>query len=93
MATPLTLYTRDGCHLCDETRQVLLALLDERRAAGLAAPELIERDIATDAALERAYFATVPVVELGNERVELATSVSRLRRLLRRLDELPAAVD
>ena len=93
MATPLTLYTRDGCHLCDETRRLLLALLDERRGAGLATPELIEHDIATDAALERAYFATVPVVELGTERVELATSLGKLRRLLRRLDDLPAVVD
>jgi hypothetical protein len=93
MATTLTLYMRDGCHLCDETRRLLVALLNERRAAGLAAPELIEHDIATDAALERAYFATVPVVELGTERVELATSVVRLRRLLRRLDDLPAVLD
>ena len=93
MTTSLTLYSRDGCHLCDETRRLLLALLDERRAAGLPAPELIEQDIASDPVLERAYFATVPVVELGIERVELATSVVRLRRLLRRLDDLPAAVD
>ncbi len=87
---PLILYTRDGCHLCAETRDVLLALLAERRAQGLPAPALQERDIAADPATERAYFATIPVVELGGERLELATSAAKLRRLLRRLDEATA---
>ena len=71
MVMSLTLYTRDGCHLCDETRRVLFALLNERRMAGLTAPELVEQDIATDPALERAYFATVPVVELDPLAPEL----------------------
>ena len=34
----IVLYGRDGCHLCDEARTVLLALLEERRAAGLPSP-------------------------------------------------------
>ena len=78
----LVLYGRAGCGLCDETRGILAALLDERARAGLAAPTLTERDITTDPAWERAFFATIPVVELGDRRLELATSAARLRRLM-----------
>ena len=78
----LVLYGRPGCHLCDETHEALTALLDERRRNGLRAPTLQLRDIEADPAWEWAYSATIPVVELGERRLELATSVARLRRLL-----------
>jgi len=82
----LILYSRQGCHLCDEARAILLALLDARRADGLPSPALIERDIADDPTWERAFFASIPVVELGDRRVELATSVAKLRALLATID-------
>ena len=41
-----------------------------------------EIDIESDPDLERRYFATIPVVELGDRRLELATSAAKLRRLL-----------
>jgi hypothetical protein len=88
--TELYLYSRDGCHLCEETRAVLEALLAERRAAGLYAPPLVERDIATDREWERANFAVIPVVELGDRRLELATSRAKLRGLLASLDDASA---
>jgi len=78
----LVLYGRAGCGLCDEARGILTALLDERARAGLPVPTLRERDIAADPAWERAYFTTIPVVELGDRRLELATSATKLRRLL-----------
>jgi hypothetical protein len=78
----LVLYVRPGCGLCDEARAALAALLDERTRAGLPSPALQERDIETDPAWERAYFASIPVVELGDRRLELATSVAKLRRLM-----------
>ena len=78
----LVLYGRAGCGLCDETRALLAALLDERAQAGLAAPTLQERDIHSDPTWERAYFASIPVVELGDRRLELATSAAKLRRLM-----------
>ena len=89
----LTLYARDGCHLCDETRDVIEALFAERRAAGLPTPRFEERDIGADPALEREFGARIPVVELGGERLEIVTSAGRLRRLLRRLDAPPPAAD
>ena len=84
-ATPLPdliLYSREGCHLCDDARETLARLLEERRAAGQPVPSLVERDITTNDAWERTFVATIPVVEFGQKRLELATSPTRLRRLL-----------
>jgi glutaredoxin len=78
----LILYSRPGCSLCDDARTILQALLDRRADAGLAAPALEERDIDSDPAWQRAYFTTIPVVELGERRLETVTSAAALRRLL-----------
>ncbi len=78
----LVLYGRADCGLCDETRTFLMELLSARREAGLATPELIERNIESDASWEREFFASIPVVELGDRRIELATSPARVQRLL-----------
>ena len=78
----LVLYGRSGCHLCDEARTALVGLLEERSEAGLLVPILVERDIDSNAAWQDAYFETIPVVELGDRRLGLATSALRLRRLL-----------
>ncbi len=78
----LVLYTRDGCGLCDEARQAIQMLLTDRSARGLPVPAVIEHDIDADPELHRHYFDRIPVIELGSGRLELATSVSRLRRLL-----------
>ena len=77
----LVLYGRAGCGLCDETRSLLTAMLEERSLAGLPTPRLTERDIESDPVLERALFTTIPVVELGDRRLELATSAAKLRRM------------
>ncbi len=78
----LVLYGRSGCHLCDEARVLIAAVFDERTAAGRRVPALIVRDIDSDPDWQRAYFASIPVVELGGQRIELATSPARIRRLL-----------
>ena len=78
----LILYGRPGCGMCDEARELIRALLDERAAGGLPTPALREVDIASDPALERAFFVVIPVVELGDRRIELATSAAKIRRLL-----------
>jgi len=78
----LFLYTRAGCHLCDEARATVQGLLEERAARGRRTAALRERDIATDAGWERQFFATIPVVELAGRRLELATSPAKLRRFL-----------
>ncbi len=78
----LVLYSRPGCHLCDDAREILAALLGERTRTGRPAPTIVERDIQSDPIWEQAYFTTIPVVELGDQRLELATSAARLRRFL-----------
>jgi glutaredoxin len=88
----LILYGRADCGLCDDARDLLRALLDERRANGLPTPALRDVDIESDPALERALFASIPVVELGGRRLETVTSLAKLRRLLAEvLDAEPAA--
>ncbi len=78
----LFLYGRAGCELCDDARVLVTSLLDARTAMGLRSPKLVERDIEADPAWQRAFFATIPVVELDGRRVELATSAAKVERLL-----------
>jgi glutaredoxin len=80
--TAVVLYTRPGCGLCTETRDFLTALLARRAADGRRSALLVERDIETDPAWERAYFAEIPVVELGDRRLTLATSPARIERFV-----------
>jgi hypothetical protein len=85
MAAPLpdlVLYSRPGCGLCDETREVLQGLLEDRAARGQALAHFHERDIETDEALQRELFDRIPVVELRGRRLDLATSAAKLRRFL-----------
>ena len=84
-ATPLPdilLYTRPGCHLCDETRVALQGLLEDRAALGHPIATVHEIDITADPDLERRNFDVIPVVELGGRRLELAISPAKLRRFL-----------
>jgi hypothetical protein len=88
----LILYGRPHCGLCDEARDLMRALLDERARAGRPTPTLTEIDIESDPELERRLFTTIPVVQLGDRRLELAMSAAKLRRLLSEvLDPEPAA--
>ena len=88
----LILYARAGCHLCAEARDLVAALLEDRAAHDLPVPVVVERDIDTDPDWQRAYFLTIPVLELGDRRLELATSLAKIRRLLAdALDAEPSA--
>jgi len=84
----LVLYTRPGCHLCDEARDAIQSVLEDRATRGLPNPRRIERDIDRDPDLQTAYGPTIPVVVLGEARLDLAVSAGRIRRLLSQvLDE------
>ena len=58
-----TLYSRPGCHLCDDAREAL------RRVARRAPFELNEVDITTDDALHARYLERIPVVTLNGEEL------------------------
>ena len=85
-ATPplpdLVLYSRPGCGLCDEAREIVQGLLEDRAARSQALARLAERDITTDEALERELFDRIPVLELRGERLEVAVSPAGIRRFL-----------
>jgi len=55
----VTLFTRDGCHLCDVARADLEALQKE------LPHQLVEVDIATDESLLTRYAVDIPVIKAG----------------------------
>jgi hypothetical protein len=77
----LILYARPGCSLCEEAREAIRLVCDDRRERGLPVPEVVEHDIEDDPELHRRYLERIPVVELGDQRVELIVTVGKLRRL------------
>ena len=59
----VTLYHSPGCHLCDDAREVLLAVREEHPF------QLVEIDITGDEHLETQYRELLPVVEIdGGQR-------------------------
>ena len=56
MTHTLTLYSRAGCHLCDEMKSIVA------RVARTVPVALEEIDISTDPALEAAYGLQIPVL-------------------------------
>ena len=70
----VVLYTRVGCHLCDDAADVL-------KAHGLS-PKLV--DVDADEALRQQFNECVPVVEMdGKVRFRGRVDPTLLRRLLR----------
>jgi Glutaredoxin-like domain (DUF836). len=90
----LVLYARPGCHLCEEALEAIRLVVADRAARGLAAPTVVERNIEDDPELHRRLLERIPVVEIGNLRVELIVTVGKVRRLLNEaLGESPATLD
>ena len=78
----LVLYMRPGCSLCDEAREAIGLVVADRAARGLAVPAIVERNIDDDPDVHRRLFERIPVLEIGNQHVELIVSVGKVRRLL-----------
>jgi hypothetical protein len=90
----LVLYGRPSCSLCAEAREAVHLVIEDRLARGLAVPEIVERNIEDDAELHARYLERIPVVELGNQRVELIVTVGKMRRLMNEvLGDQPAIGD
>jgi len=87
----LTLWRGDGCHLCDDARVLVTALLAERAAAGLRSPALVERRIADDPAAERDLFELIPVLELDGRRLPLALRSGQVRAFLADMLDAPGS--
>jgi hypothetical protein len=78
----LVLYARPGCHLCEEARGIVQAVLEDRAAQGLPLPRVVERNIEDDPELHRQYLERIPVLELDGRRLELVVSFGKVRRML-----------
>ena len=77
----VTLYGRNGCHLCEEAR----VRLEEMRRGG-AGFTLVEVDIEADPDMHRRMLELIPVVEVDGVRVsELILDADAVRA---RLDTL-----
>jgi glutaredoxin len=75
--TLITVYSRPGCHLCED------AMTSLRRLRPELGFELQERDILEDDALHRAYFERIPVIALdGEELFDYFLDEPELRRRL-----------
>jgi len=78
--TEVVLYTRPGCHLCDEAREIIERVRAEARFV------LRERDISADDALHARYLERIPVVTIdGEEAFELEVDEAELRERLVRV--------
>jgi glutaredoxin len=81
IAFPLdvTLYTRAGCHLCEEAKEQMAPLLREFGAS------LREVDVDSDPALYERYTNEVPVIYLGSRKVaKYRLDLDQFRRQLAR---------
>lgn len=74
------LYTRPGCHLCEEVKRELLA-------AGCAGEYTLEEvNIDTDPALKERYGLEIPVVLINNVKAfKYRLTADEFKRKLRRL--------
>ena len=59
--TTVTLYTRPGCHLCDDARDAIQRVREQTPF------DVLEIDIESDDALHRAYLERIPVVLLDGK--------------------------
>ena len=75
----LTIYSRPGCHLCDEMKAVV-----ERVVRSAGGPLTIEAiDISTDPALEARYGVEIPVLLVDGKNVaKYRIGEEALRRIL-----------
>ena len=82
----MTLYERDGCHLCDQAR----VLLDRM----LGTDGYVRVDIEADDALVLRYGFRIPVVGLdGVDRLEAPITAPDLRALLVELEDANGRLD
>ena len=74
---PVTIYSRPGCHLCDEMKAIV------QRVASSIPLTIEEIDISTDVELERLYGSEIPVLFVEGKKVaKYRVGEADLRRIL-----------
>jgi len=78
--TALTIYSRAGCHLCDEMKAVVRRVVDST-VAPIAVEEI---DISTDPDLEARYGVEIPVLLVdGRKAAKYRITEGELTRIVR----------
>lgn len=73
----VTLYTRPGCHLCEDAKNAILPLLHEFGA------KLLEVNIENDSVLEGRYGLDIPVIYVGARKAaKHRVDINQFRRRL-----------
>ena len=74
----ITLYTRPGCHLCEEAKRAIAPIMREFGAV------LREVNIENDPVLKERYGVDIPVIFLGSRKVaKHRVDVEQFRRQMR----------
>lgn len=81
----LEFYTRDGCELCDEARQALQQVLEQRVLRGDPIPRVHEVNLGQHPELESRYGALLPVMALDGHELALAMGGPTIERFLDRI--------
>jgi len=82
----LTLYSRPGCHLCDDMKAVVQRVMQSSPPDRISIEEV---DISTDPDLESRYGVEIPVLLVnGTKAAKYRVTEDQLRRILAgRIDE------
>jgi len=81
----LTLYSKPGCHLCDEMKAVIRRVIDSARPS----IALEEVDITTDPQLEKLYGIEIPVLLVdGKKAAKYRVTEDELRKIVDGRDRL-----
>jgi glutaredoxin len=81
----LDFYRRDGCTLCDEARQTLQQVLEERVKRGETVPRVRVINLTQHPDLEAAYGERIPVIAIGGQELSLAPGYRQIESLLDRV--------
>ena len=80
--TRLTIYSRPGCHLCDEMKTVVSTVVKELPGGTITVEHI---DIASDPTLERLYREEIPVLFVdGRKAAKYRITIEELKKRLDR---------
>ena len=72
----VTLYTKPGCHLCEDVKEMLVGL------TAVLPHHLTEIDITNDRDLFNRYHLNIPVVRIGQTELQAPITAAQLRAAL-----------
>jgi glutaredoxin len=82
----VTLYSKPGCHLCEDARKVVDEVVARLGPAGQASVDVEEIDILGDPALQSRYGEEIPVVLIdGKMHTYWRVDAARLEKALKEL--------